>query len=183
MKYYQIVDDPRIDDRWVLGTPAAEPDAFEASWLGMRQPLPVRDYQVKVLRPGREVDFVLSASQVPIVSENLREVLEGLGDPCVQFLTVRIDAAVGTYFAVHAHRHLQCLDETRSKFSRQPGDKAPPGRPYLAVYMFMVDPRHIPDDAHMFRIADWRPPVIVSEVMKDRIEASRSRGPAFHPVG
>jgi len=155
----------------------------EIDWLGARQPLPAGDYVVKVLAPRRQVDFVLCLPCVPIVSSRLAAVLRSIGDPCLQFLSVQVGGDIPCV-AVNVHRHVECLDEARSMFTRwRPEDRRPDRLgEYRAVYKVILDPARIPSDAHMFRIAGWAPPVIVSEMLKEHIEASGATGPAFLEV-
>ena len=88
------------------------------------------------------------------------------------------------YVVLNSTRTVPCLDEGRSQFVKwEAGShRADLLGQYRMVTELTIDVGIVPSNAHFFRIAGWRIALIVSEIVKDAMEAQGCLGGLFLPV-
>jgi hypothetical protein len=101
----------------------------------------------------------------------------------LQRLTVRIVPGL-SYEILNSTRSIACLDEQKSDYLKWlPGDyRADLVGSYRMVPKLIIDPTRVPTDAHFFRITDWEVALIVSQILKDTMEAEGCFGAKFSLV-
>jgi hypothetical protein len=182
MKYFQLRDDVHIPSRWHLGEVRLADGA--AVNLRKAQPLALSGpVSIDVGVPGRSLEFSLTSFAGPIATARLAQVIGELAEQDVEVIPARVGGRDG-YAALNATRQVQCLDETRSTFTKwtMEDHRADLAGQYRMVVKLRVDPTSVPQDAHLFRVEGWRVALIVSQAVKDAMEASGCFGATFEEV-
>jgi uncharacterized protein DUF1629 len=186
IKYYDIFDDTRIPGRWHLRMPVDEQGAWIDTWqfkegktLDIQGPIHFR-----VKPAGVVLEYTLSMG-VPIVHRRVVSLFERLGlQKEVQFLPVEVEGQREPWFILNALRVIRCIDDARCDevFYWGPEDGEPDriGQ-YRNVRGLKVDVEKI-GDAHIFRPWGWLVVLIVSEHVKQAMEAEGITGARFIEV-
>lgn len=183
LDWFRLLDDIHLPDRWQLDEPVAEGaiDEIEAWQFTMATVYDDKRQLSVAVDPGRPLDFTLGAFGVPFVSIELARALgEVLGNES-QFIPV--DARGKSLQILNALKLVDCLDENRSTFTKWgPSD----GRPdkvgqYRMVTELWVDPKRA-GEGSIFRVRGWDVALIVSQTVKDVIEAGGFDGAVFQRV-
>jgi hypothetical protein len=181
-RYYRLLDDIHFPNRWHLEAPRLQgldvlPSHFTTGSF-FQQPV-----DVEVMPDsGVPFDFTLAAFDVPVVSSRMAATISELVGEDVQMIAVSIPGHNSGYSILNALRLIPCLDESKSKFTKW---KASDGRPdkvgqYRMVVQLFIDPMRA-GNAHVFRIAGWDVPLIVSESVKHAVEEEGCLGVVFQP--
>lgn len=190
MKYYRLRDDIHFSSRWHLGNVL-----HVDNWLYRDPPIDFMEPgkgTLAVYQDGAEMDFTLTERYaVPIVSEHFANALSGLYEVdkpyhYVVFNRIEIlDKPVSkSYFTMAIETQLDCVDELKSDFTKfETNDPVRPDRAgeYSAFFDLVIDPSKT-DGKHIFRIKKHLGAIIVSEVVKDRLEAAGITGVIFENV-
>ncbi|HYO72287.1 MAG TPA: DUF1629 domain-containing protein [Archangium sp.] len=184
--YFDLMDDRQSLTRWHLGTPVdaqgqeVDPWQFkQGNWLELgcvpRFPLDVR---------GDPLDYCWAAFSIHVVHERVVQLFERLGVRDVQFIPARIEGHEGPYFILNALRIIRCIDDARSRRVEywKPEDEHPDklGQ-YRVVSGMRIDPSKV-GDARVFRPWGWRVALIISEDLKQAMEAEGITGTRFVEV-
>jgi hypothetical protein len=175
------MDDMNISERWHLGVVLTDDGVEPLFDDGIRcEPRPLF---AEVTRPGRPLDFTVSAFNTPIARASLANAISTAAGSDVQCLPAAIEKQVG-FCVVNAIRVVRCIDEDRSRFGKWTEQDGRPDKvgKYRGVPHLRVDPRMIPEDAHFFRLKDWEVVLIVSEPVKDAMERAGCQGAKFQEV-
>jgi hypothetical protein len=185
-KFYRLVDDPTIEDRWHLRAPVdssgreIDPRLFTQctsyNGLAQRLTLPLR-------RSGRPLSFTFGDFDMPVVNRAVKEVIAPIVEDQVQWLDVDIASSDNRFAILNATSCVSCIDDHRSKFTRwQEADERPDkiGQ-YRMFGRLIVDPDRC-GNRDMFRIAEWKIALIVSERLKSALESVERLGVRFEPV-
>ncbi|MCY9844854.1 imm11 family protein [Vibrio caribbeanicus] len=190
MKYYRLRDDINFSKRWYLGD-----IQHVDNWLYRDPPVefmePGRGH-IEVYQSGEEMDFTLTERYaVPIVSKKFFEALVGLEEidkPYRHVVFNQVDIvdrpSLETYFAMVIETQQDCVDESKSDFKKYEVDD--PVRPDLAgqysvFFNLVIDPFKT-DGKHIFRVEKHLGAIIVSEEVKNRLEAAGITGVLFESV-
>jgi uncharacterized protein DUF1629 len=190
MKYYEMYDNKYIPGRWHLRMPlydegGGEDDFFdiwqfkEGRVLDIKKPI-----RLSVKPAGSALEFS-HAIGTPVVHQRVVSLFERLGlQREVQFIPVEVEGQTEPWFILNALRVIRCIDDARCDevFYWQPED----GRPeklggYKNVRGLKVDVEKI-GDAHIFRPWGWLVVLIVSEHVKQAMEAEGITGARFIEV-
>lgn len=185
-RYFHLMDDRRSRDRWHLGAPldavGEELDPWQFKHGRMlelgcvpRFPLDVR---------GRPLDYCWAAFTISVVHARVVELFNQLGVQDVQFIPVQVEGHEGPYFILNTLRTLRCIDDARSREVRYftPEDEQPEkAGQYRVVSGMRIDPAQV-GDAQIFRPWGWSVALIVSEELKDAMEAVGLTGTKFEEV-
>ncbi|KRG74225.1 hypothetical protein ABB30_14520 [Stenotrophomonas ginsengisoli] len=190
MNYYLLRQDMDIPDRWVLGAVR-----HVDNWLFRDPPVEFMEpgsYSVDVHFPGRQVDFSLAGyADVPVLSEKACDALCGLAEVDepyrnVVFQRVEVVGAVSenNYFVMTIETQVDCIDQVQSSFERFASND--PVRPdldgrYRVFTNLIIDSQRI-GGHHIFRLSDYLRAIIVSEVVKERLEMAGVIGAKFDLV-
>lgn len=185
-RYYELLDDRRARDRWHLGPPLDERGEELDPWqfkegraldLGCtpRFPLDV---------PGEPLDFFWAAFSIPVVHDRFAKLFGHSHVEGVQFIPARVDGQPEPRFILNALQIVRCIDDARSGEVQywKPEDNRPDKLgEYRAVHRMRIDPTKV-GAARVFRPWGWRVALIVSEDLKQAIEAAKFSGARFVEV-
>ncbi|HZI08535.1 MAG TPA: DUF1629 domain-containing protein [Archangium sp.] len=190
MKYYDIYDNKYIPGRWHLRMPlynegGGEDDFFDVWQFKEGRALDIkRPIRLRVKPVGIALEFS-HAMGTPIVHRRVVSLFERLGlQKEVQFIPLEVEGQTEPWFILNALQVIRCIDDARCEevFYWQPED----GRPeklggYKNVRGLKVDPEKI-GGAHIFRPWGWKVVLIVSEHVKQAMEAEGITGIKFIAV-
>jgi hypothetical protein len=185
-RYYDLRDDRRSQTRWHLGTPLDERGQELDVWqffdcqsldLGCvpRFPLDV---------PGEPLEFCWAAFSIPVVHQRFVEIFQRLRIQDVQFIPTQVDGHTGPYFILNTLREIRCIDDARCEEVKywRPEDGQPEKLgEYRYIHGLRIDPSKV-GDARIFRTWGWDIALIVSEDLKQAIEAEGITGTRFVEV-
>ncbi|RUO92439.1 hypothetical protein D7Y11_14710 [Corallococcus sp. AB018] len=120
----------------------------------------------------------------PIVSEAVAAVFRTLAPGDVQLFPVSIEGVPEPYFVVNATKVIDCIDEARCReVHHYDKDDPSPDHPgeYNWIYGLRIDPAKT-EGAHVFRLAKFKVAFVVSEDVKNALEAVGNLGVSFERV-
>ncbi len=186
LNYFEISPDFTLfADQWFLNDPVAangervEADVF-IDGVPYRGPIPVR---VAIGNPGREVQFSLSAFDMPVVSHAVANAVRRIAPDDAEFFPVEIADAKGSYEIMNVVNLRDCLDEARSDFTiwtEEDGDPSLTGR-YQMLIKTVIDTQRA-GGAHLFRLSKSGLELFVSDVIKAELEDRPNLGITFRPA-
>ncbi|MBN9682697.1 MULTISPECIES: imm11 family protein [unclassified Corallococcus] len=174
--------------RWLLETPTrGSGEAFDEPWMfADGRVLPdLGSLKSRISHPGRKRTFDFSVIEAaPIVSEAVANVFRTLAPGDVQLFPVSIEGEADPYFVVNATKVIDCIDEARCRevHHYDEGDH-PPGLEgeYNWIYGLRIAPSKT-GGAQVFRLKKFKVAFIVSEAVKDALEAVGNLGVSFERV-
>lgn len=185
-RYFELMDDRQSTSRWHLGAPVDEqgqeidPWQFKhGRWLELggapRFPLDIR---------GDPLDYCWAAFSIPVVHERVVRLFERMGVRDVQFIPVRIEGHGEPYSILNALRIVQCIDDARCRrveYWKPEDDRPDKLGQYRVVSGLRIDPAKV-GDARIFRPWGWRVALIISEDIKQAMDAEGITGTRFVEV-
>ena len=190
MNYYLLRDDPHVSCRWQLGT-----IEHLDNWR-LLKPDPVDmepgRYHLQMRSPGVPLDYTHTLLYgLPVLSDTARDALLGLPEVDEPYANVvmqplEIDGGPwrNDYFLMVVETRLDCVDETRSRFTRfEENDPVRPDKAgdYASFSNLVVDPNLI-GGRHIFRLSKCETILVVSEEVKRRFEDASVSGCVFASV-
>lgn len=186
-RYFRLMDDVHIPERWHVKGPLDEQDRQIIPWRLMKgMTLSVEKPLLVLLEcQGRALDFSLTGLNIPVVSGRFVSVCERLGiQNEVQFIPARVEEHSEPYFVLNPLRIIRCIDVARCEevtyWEPRHGEPERVGH-YRNVVGMKVDPEKI-GDANLFRPWGWQGILLVSERFKLALEQERLSGPSFMEV-
>ena len=198
IRYYEMYDDVYIPGRWHLRFPLFK-DGGEA---GAREDDDERELfdtwrfkEGRVLEIERPIRLSMKpagvalefseAMGIPIVHRRVVSLFERLGlQKEVQFIPVEVEGQTEPWFILNALQVIRCIDDARCEevlyWGPEDGEPDRLGE-YQNVRGLKVDPEKI-GDAHIFRPWGWLVVLIVSEHVKQAMEAEGITGIKFIEV-
>jgi hypothetical protein len=179
-RYFKLQDQMSIPGRWVLAGPLDERgDELDASQFKKGQQVELACMpRFTLSHPGSPVDISQTGLGVPVVSGRVAALFERLGITEVQLLQARVEGQTAPWFILNILRIIHCIDDERCEEVEhwKPED----GRPekvgeYSYVHGLKVDPTKV-GDADIFRTWGWRVAMIISEPLKEALEAQGLTG-------
>jgi hypothetical protein len=191
MKYFWVLFDWPVDAMVaeIVDFKTAEPED-----LTFAQPIHHWDPSsyLKVGPGGQEgaPDDVLQTSvTAPIFSSRLKETLDSSGIGGIQYLPVQVysgtpGAALGTFYVANVIASFSALNPSRSVFSRYKPDYFIDSRrgKVSGIRTPVLRPSALSSGPAVFRLAEFAPPVFVSERFRDIFKIGRFSGLDFIPV-
>ena len=197
-RYYKLYDDVYISGRWhlrmplfkdggVAGTPEDDDqrelfDTYrfkEGRFLEIERPI-----RLTMKPAGIALEFS-HAMGTPIVHRRVVSLFERLGlQKEVQFIPVEVEGQAEPWFILNVLRIIRCIDDARCEevLYWLPEDNRPDKEgQYRNVAGLKVDPEKI-GGAHIFRPWGWKVVLIVSEHVKQAMEAEGITGIKFTEV-
>lgn len=183
MRYFVLrPDDKNYPLQWFLGEPLTndeyevDPREFTAA-RSFRGPLPAT---VPICNPGTELAFSFGAFDMPVVTNEVAEIIRNLAGDDVETFPVRIPGAKQSYSILNVVRSLRCLDEVRSEFTlwTEADERPEEVGEYRHVSTIRIDPQRT-QDRHVFRIQGYELALIVTEVVKVALANVRDLGLYF----
>lgn len=185
-RYFELMDDRRSEARWHLGSPVDEQGQEIDPWQFKEgktlEPGCVPRFPLDV--PGRPLDYCWAAFSIPVVHGRVVQLFERLDVQDVQFLPARVEGHDAPYFILNALRLIRCIDDARCRRVAYwtPEDEQPEKvGEYRIVSGLRIDPGKV-GGAHIFRPWGWPVALIVSEGLKQAMEAEDITGTRFVEV-
>lgn len=184
MKYYRMLDDVNIENRWWLGE-LMLPDEFDF-WDYLRSGkiiCPPEDVKISINNPGKALDITMAAFEILIVNEKAKEIFN---PDEVQFIPVSIqcDFSGERYYIMVTLFEEECVDQLKSSFERYATEDEI--RPDLAGQYSGFSKLVINRSKHyahnIFRVKDFDVAIIVSEEVKRYYEKLKLEGVKFLDV-
>jgi hypothetical protein len=186
-RYYELDDDMITPGRWHLGDPVDGDGREVDPWQfdeGRRLPdQGLIRFQLRV--PGKPLDFSLDTLAIAVVHQRVVKLFERLGtQPDVQFVPVEVEGQQEPWFVLNALHLIPCIDNARSTEVQfwKPEDERPDklGQ-YRSVFGMRIDSAKV-GNAQVFRTWGWSVALIVSERIKQAMEAEGISGTKFTEV-
>jgi hypothetical protein len=185
LAYFRILADPCATDRWFIDDPRTV-DGTEiderAFTLGKPYAGP-KPHSLRVWQSGKEQRFNFGGFDMPVVSNCVASAIEDIAPKLVECFPVCIEGTQRQYVLLNVACRQDCLDERRSrvmKWGPQDGRPERVGQYRMVTELFIDKSRAAGSD--IFRIAGWEIALIISDVVKDAIEAVDDLGVVFLPV-
>ena len=184
--YFDLTDNMRIRHRWHLRTPRDAQGLEVDPWQfceGQRVEAQ-GTIRFPVKPDGVALDFTLDSYATPVVHERVVDLFQHQRVQDVQFIPVQVEGHKGPYFILNTLRTIRCIDDARCErveyWKPEDGQPEKVGR-YHIVSGMRIDPTQV-GDAHIFRPWGYNGALIVSEDLKDAMEAVGITGTKFEPV-
>ncbi|WNG54081.1 hypothetical protein F0U59_04200 [Archangium gephyra] len=185
-RYFELDDDRYHPGRWHLRSPWDEQGQrinpwqfFKGRWLKLEETV-----RFPVKPDGVELDFCWAAFSIPVVHDRVVQLFARLGTQEVQFIPVQVEGHTGPFFILNTLRTLRCIDDARCEEVQywKPEDEQPEKvGEYKYIAGLRIDPTKV-GDARIFRTWGWSQGLIVSEDLKQALEAERITGTRFVEV-
>ena len=187
-RHFELWDDLHAAGRWHLSAPdmdeegrEVDPWQFKDGVLLEVNAAPV----LRMLRPGRALDFSMTGLTVPLLHGRVVSLLERLSlQQEVQFIPTRVEGFSEPYFLLNALRIIRCIDDARSEevlYWRPEDNRPDKSGQYRNVRGLRVDPSKV-GGASIFRPWGWTVALIVSERIKQALESEGVTGTRFTEV-
>ncbi|MGE6758278.1 imm11 family protein [Corallococcus interemptor] len=174
--------------RWLLETPTrGSGEPFDEPWMfADGRVLPdLGAITARIAHPGRKRTFDFSVIEAaPIASEAVANVFRTLAPGDVQLIPVSIEGVPERHFVVNATKVIDCIDEARCReVHHYDKDDPAPGYEgeYNWIYGLRIDPSRT-EGARVFRLKKFKIAFIVSEDVKNALEAVGNLGVSFERV-
>ncbi|XHF30511.1 suppressor of fused domain protein [Corallococcus exercitus] len=188
MRYFELLDDMDIQDRWLPGEATnSQGQEIDDIWqFADGCPVQLKEHlQIPISHPGALLDYATtSVGGTPVVHRRVANIFSELAPNDVQVIPVEVEGQTEPYFILVATRNIRCIDDERSGEVQlwHPED----GQPdkvgmYRAVSRMRIDPAKV-GDAKVFRPWGWTVALIVSEDIKDAVERAGVTGMRFEEV-
>ena len=187
MKYLDLrADDKQFGDRWFLGEPTSENGkSIDARLFRYGKAYEgVAPHGVPVQRSGKRIAFNLAAFDMPVVSNEISAILRDIAAKDSEFFPVVVGASHVEMSIVNVVRRIECVDESRCEdvMKWRPEDLRPDRLGfYRSIGGLRIDPTKT-DGHHIFRIFGWEVALIVSEVIRAKLETIENLGIVFDEV-
>ena len=187
MRYFDVLaDDKRFGDRWVLDEPLSENgqqiDArlfrYGKTYEG------VAPHSVPVQQNGERIDFNLAAFDMPVVSNDVVSIVRAIAENDCEIFPVIIGESNVGMSILNVVRRVECVDEPRCEevMKWRPEDNRPDRLGfYRAIGGLRIDPKKA-EGHHIFRIFGWEVSLIVSEMIREKLESIQNLGIVFDEV-
>ena len=168
--YYRLEEDLHIKGRWQLDGPIDDDHRNENEfWQGLT--IELRGILRSPLwHTGIPLDFTMTVSAVPVLSDRLVTVLQPLLRSCAQLFPLDIEGHKG-FHVMNTTALIDCFDEKKSEFIKWTEFDGRPDKTgdYRMVSRLRIDPNRVPKEMHAFRIKGWKIALIVSQAFVDAI--------------
>lgn len=187
MKYFEIrADDEQFGDRWFLEEPVSENgQAIDARLFRYGKAYhDIAPYCVPVQQKGRQIAFNLAAFDMPVVSSEIVSIIKLVAANDCEFFPIVIAESKLAMSIVNVTRRIACVDESRCEevMKWRRADNRPDRLGcYRSIGGLRIDPTKTSGN-HIFRIFGWEVPLIVSEVIREKLETIENIGIVFNEV-
>jgi hypothetical protein len=187
-RYFRLCQNMRVPGRWVLReTDLDERGQKLEPWLFDRGELVTVEAAPMLVTslPGNPLDYSETGLNTPVVSSRVVSLLERLSvQDEVQIIQARVEGYSEPYFILNTLKTIRCIDDTRCEevVYWSPEDNRPDklGQ-YQNVVGMKIDPARV-EGANIFRPWGWTVTLIVSERLKDAMDAEGITGTKFTEV-
>jgi hypothetical protein len=183
--YFRLLDNVDLPGRWFLKSPLTdEGEEVDERQFTEGRVVPVNaTLMLPVRRPGRPLDFTFADSDVPVVRREVADLLSQLAGPDLQRVPVCIEEQADAFEILNVVRVEDCIDRERSEMTLWgQGDGRPDkvGKPRM-ITALRVDASRA-GGAPIFRLADWRIALVVSDAIRRALLEAEVTGVQFGDV-
>lgn len=184
-RFYRLIDDVSLPRRWHLATPL-DGRGHKVDCWDFTRGTPVQwegRLRIPIDRMGRPLDYSEAGVMVPVVHVKAAAAFTELASADVQLIPADVEGQPDQYLVLVATRSIRCIDESASKVQFwKPED----GLPDMVGKYYAVDDLHIDTaavgGAKVFRPDGWEVALIVSQDIKEALEALSTIGAKFEEV-
>jgi uncharacterized protein DUF1629 len=184
-RFYRLLDDMLVPQRWVLGEPQGGTDWIDPSQFIAGTPASIEiPLTFEVLKPGRPLELSFGHPGVPVVSQRAADLLVSVSGSQVQLIPVSVEGHPGPFFIANATRLADCVDEQTSRGVRTwkvEDDQPAKVGEYQGFETLRIDPMPA-TGLDFFRVARYTVALIVSDRLKRAMEEAKLLGPKFDLV-
>ncbi|MCP3099864.1 hypothetical protein LZ198_13395 [Myxococcus sp. K15C18031901] len=186
-RFFDLMVDVYVKDRWYLSDPVDDQGKeIDDIWLFRHgNPIEVRGrLHLPLYRPGAPLDIEFAgAGGTPVLSARAASVFREMAPDDVQLFEASVEGDPRPYFLLNVARTIRCIDDatseeveyrTAEEFTERIGE-------YWSVSGLRIDKSKV-GAARVFRTWGWGPALIVSEDIKDALEANGIFGGKFSEV-
>ena len=180
-----MADDQNYAARWHLGEPRTgngdEIDAREFRYgQPYKGPLPTH---VPISYDGDRVTFLLAAFDMPIVSDEVADVIQEIAPHDVQRFPITVGEYIYGYEILNVIHVVDCVDEERSGIMKWGPEDGRPDKvgQYRSVNPLVIDPQKV-DGHSLFRVKGSLVKLIVSDEVVNALEGLPDLGVVFKQV-
>lgn len=181
MKYYRIIDDLEITERWWLGQVLFKGEGDFWQYVKAGEVVsPPSDLVVELKHLGKALDITMADFELLVVRKNAAEIFSNQD---IQLIPVSIDNLKNTaqhYIMVTLYEE-DCVDEAESFFEKfEVGNEIRPdlAGEYSGIYRLVIDSSKIYTHS-IFRVRGYDVAVIVNEQVKLKFERLQLSGIKF----
>ena len=200
-KYFEMVDDVELPGRWFLnglydaskreldsrdvtyGRPlTVQPQLRWSLWNDEEVVNVISPLYVAMYREGKPLSFTYTNADMPVVTEDIANVLFQIAAKDFQRFPVQIEGSCERFEIINVTSLVPCLDATRTEVEWWTVEDCRPDKLGKArmVTRLSIDPDRV-GDHHIFRPLEWSV-VIVSDVLKTALESQNVSGVRFREV-
>jgi hypothetical protein len=184
-RFFDLSDDLYIPHRWHLDTPLDGGGRKVFDWDFKRgTPVQVEGrLKIPIEIAGMPLDFTGAGLSIPVVHAKVASMLAKRAAGDVQFIPADIEGCPEQYLVLVATRLIRCIDEEASEVSFWTPEHGVPDKvgQYMGVERLRIDKAKV-GNAKVFRPQGWEVALIVSEEIKDAMEAMGATGTRFKGV-
>jgi hypothetical protein len=184
-RFFKLADDVYVPHRWHLASPVDSHGRKLQDWdfkRGTRVHVEGR-LKIPIKIAGKPLDFSEAGLRVPVVHVKVASMLTERAPGDVQLIPADIEGQPDQYLVLVATRLIRCIDEEASEVSFWTPEHGVPDKvgQYMGVDRLRIDKRKV-GNAKVFRPEGWEVVLIVSEEIKNAIEAMGVTGARFEEV-
>lgn len=184
-RFFDLSDDVYVPNRWHLATPL-DPQGRKVHDWDFKRGTPVHldgRLKIPIKVAGRPLDFSEAGVRIPVVHVKVASVLSERAPDDVQLIPADIEGQPEQYLVLVATRLIRCIDEKASKVQFWTPEDGVPEKvgKYWAVDDMRIDKEKV-GNAKVFRPEGWSGTLIVSEEIKDAMDAMGATGTRFEEV-
>ncbi|HVG57873.1 MAG TPA: DUF1629 domain-containing protein [Hyalangium sp.] len=184
-RYFDLADDVYVPNRWHLDTPIDSQGQKVFDWDFKRgTPVHVNGrLKIPIDTAGRPLDFTEAGIRIPVVHVKVASMLAERAPGDVQLIPADIEGQPDQYLVLVVTRLIRCIDEKASRILFWTHEDGEPDRvgQYRDVRDMRIDKTKV-GNAKVFRPEWWEVALVVSEDIKDAMDAMGATGTRFQEV-
>ena len=188
MKFFRLVEDLNISERWHLGNLHNKENPKIDYWLYSKpyiDQFPKGQLKIELRRNGMPLDFCFADYNTIIISKRFRDLLLTKYKGLINMMPVEICANIDkNYFLMNIYHTVDCIDEEESLFKKySKDDKARPdlAGQYKVVYKLVINPTKVQKKA-IFRIKNYEVQIVVTQEFKKMVKDYNITGCTFQKL-
>lgn len=127
------------------------------------------------------MDYEEAKFAIPIVSRRVADYLSDIAPDDIQRVPAVLPGDPGEWELLNVLTCIDCIDHSRSTIQYYPPDHpSKPGKPRTVIWLVLEESKI--RGRHIFRPKGWEVKLIVSETIKDGLQALGATGLEFHRI-
>jgi hypothetical protein len=184
-RFFKLADDLYVPHRWYLATPSDSHGQRVHDWdFKQGRPLHVEGrLKIPIKIAGRPLDFSWAGLRIPVVHIKVASMLAERAPSDVQLIPADVEGRPEQYLVLVATRLIRYIDEQASRillWTHEDGEPERVGQ-YRDVRDMRIDKAKV-GNAKVFRPEGWSGTLLISEEIKNALEAMSATGTRFEEV-